>query len=128
MTNYVLGFMFNYDETHVVLIKKNKPAFMAGLLNGVGGKIEKDENPYDAMVREFNEEAGLKVEWKPVIFFSNPDGSVVFVYSCFTNLYHNVKQMEEEEIFKVDINLVGTKGFECMNNIPAFIQQALEDR
>lgn len=128
MVNYVLGFMFNYDETHVVLIKKNKPSFMAGLLNGLGGKIETGEAPYDAMVREFNEEAGLKVQWNPLTSFSNPDGSVVFVYSCFTNLYHNVRQMEEEELVKVDINLVGTKGFECMSNIKAFIQQALENR
>lgn len=128
MTNYVLGFMFNYDATHVVLIRKNKPAFLAGFLNGVGGKIEENETPYDAMVREFEEEAGFNVKWRPVTSLMVNDKDVMFVFSCFSNLYHNARQMEEEEIVKVPIELVGTEGLECMSNVPGFIQQALEDR
>ena len=41
----------------VVLTHKNRPAWQAGKLNGVGGKIELLESPVAAMVREF--ELGL---------------------------------------------------------------------
>ena len=34
---YSVGFLFNPDETKVVLIKKNRHDWEKGLLNGVGG-------------------------------------------------------------------------------------------
>lgn len=62
---YCLGFLFSEDLSRVVLIKKNKPEWQAGKLNGVGGKIEDDEiGPYSAhkaMSREFEEETGAYV-------------------------------------------------------------------
>lgn len=49
----------------MVLIRKNRPAWQSGLLNGVGGKVEAEESPRDAMVREFEEETGARVEmWR----------------------------------------------------------------
>lgn len=58
---YVVGFMFNEDKSKVALIRKTHPDWQKGLLNGIGGKIEKDEAPYDAMDREFGEETGYTV-------------------------------------------------------------------
>jgi 8-oxo-dGTP diphosphatase len=60
MTEYVLGFAFDSNE-EVVLIRKNKPDWQRGLLNGVGGKIEENESSYAAMVREFHEETGVRL-------------------------------------------------------------------
>lgn len=42
MKKYVLGFMFSTEDRgqKVALIKKLKPKWQAGLLNGIGGKIE----------------------------------------------------------------------------------------
>ena len=37
---YVVGFAFNKEKTKVLLIKKTKPDWQAGQLNGIGGKIE----------------------------------------------------------------------------------------
>lgn len=56
---YVLGFMFNEAESKVILIFKNRPAWQAGKLNGIGGKIEEGETPIQAMNREFAEETGF---------------------------------------------------------------------
>ena len=56
---YVLGFMFNEAESKVLLVWKNRPAWQAGKLNGVGGKIEAGETPVQAMNREFAEETGF---------------------------------------------------------------------
>ena len=55
----MLGFYFNLDTTRVVLIKKNRPDWQKGKLNGVGGKIETGESAYRAMIREFEEETGI---------------------------------------------------------------------
>lgn len=69
MNNYVVGFLFSTDENPIVtLIKKERPEWQKGLWNGVGGHIEQDENPIQAMIREFTEETGLLVrEWKNFI-------------------------------------------------------------
>lgn len=56
MTRYVVGFLFADDE--VLLIKKNHPSWQFGKLNGLGGHIEENESPLDAMIREFEEESG----------------------------------------------------------------------
>lgn len=62
MTEYVCGFLFNPPLSHVALIKKAKPDWQAGLLNGVGGKIEENETALYAMAREFTEETGVPME------------------------------------------------------------------
>lgn len=69
MDKYVLGFVFDKQD-RILLIKKNRPAFQKGKLNGLGGKVEyKDtlykemENPVQAMKRESYEEANLRVDW-----------------------------------------------------------------
>jgi 8-oxo-dGTP diphosphatase len=58
---YVVGFLFSEDRQRVVLIEKKRPAWQAGRLNGVGGHVEEGETPMMAMVREFEEEAGLSI-------------------------------------------------------------------
>lgn len=60
---YVLGFMFNEDESKVLLVHKNRPTWQAGKLNGIGGKIEAGETPLQAMEREFMEETGFISKW-----------------------------------------------------------------
>lgn len=60
-TEYVCGFFFNPIGCNVLLIRKARPAWMAGRLNGVGGKIELGETNHQAMTREFKEEAGITV-------------------------------------------------------------------
>lgn len=56
-TRYVLGFAM--DRDYVLLLRKARPAWQAGLLNGVGGKVEAyDTSISDAMSREFAEETG----------------------------------------------------------------------
>lgn len=61
-TRYVLGFMFDRhpEPRHVLLVEKTAPEWQAGKLNGVGGKVERDEDPRAAMVREFYEETGIR--------------------------------------------------------------------
>ena len=81
MKHYVLGFRFSRNQEYVTLIRKKTPTWQAGLLNGVGGKIEGNETPKEAMIREFHEEAGVIIpEWEPLIKITGPD----YVLNCFT--------------------------------------------
>ena len=74
MQGYACGFMFSPDRSRVLLIRKRRPAWQAGKLNGVGGKIEPGETPAEAMRREFREEAGLDVpHWQHVVTLTGPD-------------------------------------------------------
>jgi len=54
MTEYVCGFVF--FRNYVALIRKARPAWQAGRLNGIGGHIEVGETAPVAMARECCEE------------------------------------------------------------------------
>jgi 8-oxo-dGTP diphosphatase len=58
---YVVGVIFDLSYENVLLIKKNRPDYLKSLWNGIGGKVEKNESYYDAMVRETQEECGLTI-------------------------------------------------------------------
>jgi len=74
MQEYVCGLLFSVDRTRVLLIRKRRPAWQAGRLNGVGGKVEPGETVREAMRREFREEAGLDIaDWQKVVVLSGPD-------------------------------------------------------
>ena len=60
--DYVAGFCFSECGGRVALIRKLKPEWQRGLLNGIGGKMEPGESLHSAMVREFEEETGAHVE------------------------------------------------------------------
>jgi 8-oxo-dGTP diphosphatase len=64
--NYVLGFLFSERMDRVLLVKKARPSWQAGKLNGIGGHIEFRESIGAAMEREADEEAGItpgSVSW-----------------------------------------------------------------
>ena len=89
MTNYVLGFRFRESRgrgIEVALIKKNKPHWQAGKLNGIGGKVEgTDLTRYTAMEREFEEETGAHIpsfQWRLFAELQH-DGNVVHCFTSF---------------------------------------------
>ena len=55
---------FAFAGASVLLIRKARPDWQAGKLNGIGGKVEGAETITEATVREFREETGL---WEIVI-------------------------------------------------------------
>jgi len=55
ITQYVAGFLFDETLENVVLIRKNRPKWQAGKLNGVGGHVEARETSIETMHREFKE-------------------------------------------------------------------------
>lgn len=117
MTEYVLGFYFL--DPFVLLIRKNRPDWQAGKLNGIGGHIEPGESPHDAMVREFREEAGSQTDgWTKFAEMNFPDVRV----HCFTlrGGADNIHTMTDEMIGFYDFSTL----VNVLSNVPWLIAMA----
>ncbi|MCP3924893.1 MAG: NUDIX domain-containing protein [Desulfobacterales bacterium] len=105
--NFVVGFAFTEDKKQVLLVRKEKPPWQKGHLNGVGGKVKKGETPLEAMMREGHEETGLYLPWKYKARMEgiNNDGAYFICHILYTysDRVHNFIQKEEEilRLFKV---------------------------
>lgn len=107
MRNYVLAFMVNATKNQILLIKKKRPAFQVGKMNGIGGKIEGDETPVEAIIREVEEETGLKTteyEWANFGEMRLPDGGKVHLFKTFRDDLENALSMTDEEVVVMDID------------------------
>src|SRR5574339_145798 len=93
---YVVGFMFDENEEHVLLIRKTHPDWQAGKLNGIGGRIEDGESAREAMQREFKEEVGVDHEdWKHYCVLSDArEWSILFFFAH--GPIWSAKQMTDE--------------------------------
>jgi len=98
MERMVVGYVFDEGFYHVVLIKKSRPDWCRGLLNGVGGHIEEGETPVEAMRREFKEEAGVDIaDWKEICKMEGENWSVDVFGAQHRSIY-NIKTQTDEEI------------------------------
>lgn len=87
---WVVGFLMDDEAEHVVLIRKNRPEWQAGKLNGVGGKVESGETPAEAMVREFEEETFVRItSWHHFANLEWEEGLVRFFRS-----FHPLRVLE----------------------------------
>lgn len=86
------------DYYTVVLIKKNRPDWQRNLLNGVGGKVENDESPLDAIIREFKEETSVIVNnWTHFLSYEANNDIVYWFYS-YHDEYLPIKSMTDETV------------------------------
>jgi len=134
MKLYVLGFAFSANKKEIVLIEKQKPDWQKGKLNGIGGKIEPNEVPYLAMVREFEEETGVKTniaDWDlfgEMVFQTDIMGgeAKIYLFRMFNDIIDDCVTKEEEEVLRVNTDTV-LSVFSCMHNLPILIPLALSD-
>jgi len=121
---YVLGFAFSPWGLQVVLIEKNRPDWQKGYLNGIGGKIEPGETPLQAMIREFKEEAGLRIEnWDHTVTIEGPTWKTE-VFRAFNNYVLNAKSMTDEKvnIYPVD----HLDDYQVLNNLHWLVRLNLD--
>lgn len=130
MTKYVVGFMFDSSMSNVALIRKNKPAWQSGLLNGIGGKVEPGEGYLNAMCREFREEAGLNVsDWTSFCSMAgtNNDGEPFAVEFYYTKgMTHQLTSMESEQIEVVPSDDIAGGKERTVGNVPWLVALALD--
>lgn len=123
----VVGFMFSEEKTQVALIRKIRPSFHNGMLNGIGGHIDYPEMPLAAMIREFQEETG--VTWYRWELFLNlrsiRTGWEMHVFRTFVpySLLSNVKTMTDEDVSVYKVRYLNT--FRTVPNLPWMIPLAI---
>lgn len=94
MRRYAVGFLID-THNNVLLIRKNRPEWQAGKLNGIGGKVEEGELPIDAMNREMFEETDVSgIDWEQYATLRE-DGELgdyeLYVFRSFVPSLYDIK-------------------------------------
>ena len=125
MKKYVAGFMFSEDMEQVAFIRKKRPEWQAGLLNAIGGHIEKsDFNTLSAMIREFKEEAGcLHFLWDEYALIKE-EGIFEVYFFCTIGDLNNLQTITDENITLVNVKDINKS--KTIENLPWLIHLALD--
>jgi 8-oxo-dGTP pyrophosphatase MutT (NUDIX family) len=105
ITRFASMLMFSPDLSECVVIRKNRPKFLAGKLCPVGGHVEPGEESADAAVREFLEEAGVATaagDWKLYAVANGEDWTMDCYWTVSPN-YAKATTLTEEEILVVRV-------------------------
>lgn len=101
----VATFPFDLARRQVLLIKKERPAWQVGKLNGIGGKMEAGESAAQAAARELREEAAIdapKRQFQKFCIVTGPDWRVHFFRLFVSDLTYSQKTDEELIVMNVD--------------------------
>ena len=130
MQIYVLGFAFNQDLSKVVLIEKKRPDWQKDRLNGIGGKLEKQEHPWDGMVRKFLDETGIETipkQWRKVAQISNISYSeyVVMVFAT-TVEFSQLQVMTDERVLIYELSTLPAMTNHLVSDVSWLVPRARE--
>lgn len=110
MRKYVVGFLFSPDKNNIVLIEKKRPAWQKGFYNGIGGHCLPNEDPLDAIVREFEEETGLGTnyqDWNLIAIGTEiVSGDEIHFFSGSNEGYEFVETTTDELIVRLTVNQI----------------------
>lgn len=130
--HYVVGFLFDKRCENVLLIRKSKPEWQRGLLNGIGGKVELEEQTETSMIREFNEETTntKTLTWRRYCIMSgkNNDGSefCVDVFSARTDVIDDIKSKESEVVELHPTQKICGGQEKMIGNVPWLVSMAID--
>ncbi len=96
-----LGFVFTPDFQQVLLIRKRRPNWQAGKINGVGGKTEPGESPRACISREMQEESGLVISpelWQKITVLRWDVWEVEVFASVYVGKQTDVVTLTDEEV------------------------------
>ncbi|MBH1940654.1 NUDIX hydrolase [Mobilitalea sibirica] len=97
MQGYNCILVFSPDDKKLLFCKRTKDPYK-GLYNLVGGKIEKDEDGYEAAYRELREETGIdskKIELHHMMDF------IYYNQNCYVEVYAG-RLSEETSLYEED--------------------------
>lgn len=129
MQKYSLGFAFTIDGKSVALIRKNRPEWQAGKLNGIGGKLELTDDDIEyCMIRKFKKETGFSTgpdEWDHFAYMYFPKtNSSINCYRIFNDeLVQGLKSTTDEEVIICKISELHSQ--QLLENVEFLIHLAL---
>ena len=100
---YVLALLFTADRSRVVLMHKTRPAWQAGRVNALGGKLLPGESALDAARREVREEGGVDVDgWEEFLVWDDPVYRMHAV-RAFDPAAERAHTAEDQQVFLADV-------------------------
>ncbi|MGH7621139.1 MAG: NUDIX domain-containing protein, partial [Gemmatimonadaceae bacterium] len=101
---FVLALLFTPDMRRVALMRRTRPAWQAGRVNALGGKVVDGESPAAAARREVREEAGVDVaEWTDVLVWEDREYEMHVLRAVDAGA-RDVRTMEDQEVFLADVS------------------------
>jgi 8-oxo-dGTP diphosphatase len=120
---YVLALLFTADGREVVLVRKTRPAWQAGRVNALGGKLHNGESLIEAARREVREEAGVDVEaWEEFLEWKDPQYRLRAV-RAFNDVARRARTTEDQEVLLAH---VGGLPLNVIDNLRWIIPLALD--
>ena len=121
--DYVLALLFTADAREVVLVRKIRPAWQAGRVNALGGKLHNGERLLDAARREVREEAGVDVvHWEEFLVWRDAQYRLRAV-RAFDDIARRARTGEDQEVFLAN---VGELPLNVIDNLRWIIPLALD--
>ncbi len=120
---YVLALLFTPDRRRVALMRKTRPAWQAGRVNALGGKLLPGERAADAARREVREEAGVDVpDWEEFLVWDDAVYRMHAVRS-FHPAADDVRTAEDQEVLLADARALP---LEVIDNLRWLVPLALD--
>ncbi len=97
--DYVLALLFTADGREVVLVRKTRPAWQAGRVNALGGKLQDGEDLLLGARREVREESGVDVDgWEEFLVWDDPEYRLRAV-RAFDDAARQARTAEDQDVF-----------------------------
>ncbi len=116
---YTVGFLFGSDKKQVALIRKVRPEWQNGKLNGIGGHVEAGETPEECMIREFWEEAWIYekyIKWTEFACLNGKDFRVYCFYAIVESL-DSIKSKTDEKVEVINLKDIHMFNLELLDNL-----------
>lgn len=128
---YCVGFAFNEDKSKVMLIRRSKPDWQKGKLNGIGGKVLRSESQFEGMQREFVEQAGIPTpmsDWKMYCTLHGED-YILYCFAIKLGKYVNALQSGGDiGWYNVEDVSNWMPSNQLIHNVPWLVGMALDSR
>ncbi len=133
MLKFTICFIKQGDK--LLLINREYPAWM-GSWNGVGGKLETDETPVECVIREINEETGIKpdtVDYKGIVTWEFDGvltgGMYAFIAEIADDYVYETPRKISEGIldWKSIAWILDPENTGVAGNLPKFLPKLLND-
>ena len=128
-THYTVGFLFSSDKKKVVLIRKNRPTWQSGRLNGVVGHVQDGETAEVCMHLEFHEGVWYNFLSAPTWHRYATMDSKDFVIDCFaaTGDVNACHGKTDEAIEIIEVNQINAlRVVDMIENLPWLIAMAID--
>jgi 8-oxo-dGTP diphosphatase len=97
--DFVLALLYTSDRRRIVLMSRTRPAWQAGRVNALGGRLMGGETAVEAARREVREEAGVDVAvWNEVLEWDDAEYRL-HVMSAVSDRAEEARTMEDQEVF-----------------------------